>query len=85
MANQIVIETYPFSTAVRQARLGLYRTGTALADRPRAMEPAQPLVERVFGAQLSPFALDWLPLTTWPACSFLLFFTFLFRVSLRPG
>ena len=85
VANQIVIETYPFSTAVRQARLGLYRTGTALADGPLAMEPAQTQVERVFGAQLSPFQVDWLPLATWPVCSFLLLVTFLFHVRYRLG
>lgn len=85
VAYKLVVERYPFSVAVPQARAGVS------AIQPAAERSAVPgrlrrtWLEGVLSDKMNPYVVDQLPMIGWTCSAAVLFLVFVSRIARRPG
>jgi hypothetical protein len=85
VAYKLVVERYPLSLAVPQARAGLAAIEPAAVQRAIPGRLRQTLLEGLLGSRMDPYVVDQLPIVGWTSCAGVLLLVFLTRVSRRAG
>ena len=80
LAYMMVIEKFPLSFGVIEAKTGLDRIEPALADSPLPDRLNTSWMERDWGEEFNPYFMDWLPFFASFACGTMLFLVFVTRI-----
>lgn len=83
VAYQIVVEKFPLSFSVIEAKQGFLRIEPALSASEVPERLGTTFIEEQLGRQFSPYVIDWLPFATWPLCSFVMLIVLVTRIRRR--
>ena len=83
LAYMMVVEKFPLSFAVVEARTGLQRIEPAVQDSPLPDRLQRTMLEDALGERFNPYLMDWVPFLAWFVCGTLLIVVFFSRLRRR--